>query len=195
MVATNVDLIVGKTYDADRNEYHPQGMPLAAYLSIVSRAEPVSLGNYQMLSDSLKRDGRSDDANEVLFTGHVEQRRYQRKKLSWLNVGGWLSWLGSLILDWTVGYGLKVYRALLWAGVITIAGAVVFRTTPQARARMSYGLAFSFDTLLPVVKLRSSHEQIYDDIEGWQKYYFFFHKLAGYVLAFFVAAAISGLAH
>jgi hypothetical protein len=53
------------------------------------------------------------------------------------------------------------------------------------------GISYSFDMLLPVIKLRDAHYQI--DLAGWPRYYFYVHKVAGFVLASFLVAGISGL--
>jgi len=56
---------------------------------------------------------------------------------------------------------------------------------------MPYGIAFSFDMLLPIVKLRDYHYTV--DLKGWARYYFYFHKLMGYLLASFLIAGLTGL--
>jgi hypothetical protein len=45
--------------------------------------------------------------------------------------------------------------------------------------------------LLPIVKLREYHYSV--DLKGWARYYFYVHKLMGYVLASFLIAGIAGL--
>jgi hypothetical protein len=45
--------------------------------------------------------------------------------------------------------------------------------------------------LLPIVKLNEQHYKI--DLQGWVRYYFYFHKLMGYVLGSFIVAGLSGL--
>jgi len=71
-------------------------------------------------------------------------------------------------------------------------GALVFRRTEEARKnRMPYGIAYSVDMLLPIIKLRERHYDI--DLPGWPRYYFYFHKIMGYVLASFLIAGLSGL--
>jgi len=53
------------------------------------------------------------------------------------------------------------------------------------------GLSYSFDMLLPIIELRDAHYAI--DLKGWPRYYFYAHKIAGFVLASFLMAGISGL--
>ncbi len=45
--------------------------------------------------------------------------------------------------------------------------------------------------LLPIVKLDENHYTV--PMSGWQRYYFYLHKLIGYVLGLFIVAGISGI--
>lgn len=85
-----------------------------------------------------------------------------------------------------------LYRAVFWILFLTALGAQVFRSGPEARLyKMPYGVAYSFDMLLPVVELRKLHSEI--ELRGWRRHYFYFQKISGYVLAAFVAAGLSGI--
>ena len=71
-------------------------------------------------------------------------------------------------------------------------GVLVLRISGQGSAHgMPYGIAYSLDMLLPIIRLRESH---YDfDLAGWARYYFYLHTLMGYILASFLIAGLSGL--
>jgi len=56
---------------------------------------------------------------------------------------------------------------------------------------MPFGIAYSFDMLLPIIQLREKHKKI--DLQGWPRYYFYTHKIMGYVLASFLIAGLAGL--
>jgi hypothetical protein len=60
---------------------------------------------------------------------------------------------------------------------------------------LDYGLispiGYSFDTLLPLIKLRELHYEI--EVAGRQRYYFYIHKIFGWLLGIFVLGAFSGL--
>ncbi|WP_166656257.1 hypothetical protein [Paraburkholderia sp. BL10I2N1] len=56
---------------------------------------------------------------------------------------------------------------------------------------MPFGVAYNFDTFIPLVRLRELHYKI--DITSGARYYFYFHKLAGWVLGSFLVAAVTGL--
>ncbi|MFM0166875.1 hypothetical protein PQR39_41435 [Paraburkholderia sediminicola] len=98
-----------------------------------------------------------------------------------------------LATSWaTIGYGYELWRAALWSIGFILVGAAVFRRTPEAAAAgMPYGLAYSFDTFIPLIKLRERHYEIH--VDGPARYYFYVHKLAGWMLGSFLVAAVSGL--
>ena len=76
--------------------------------------------------------------------------------------------------------------------VLVLLGAFVLWISGQGRKNgIPIGLSYSFDMLLPIIKLRDAHYEI--DLMGWPRYYFYLHKIAGYVLASFLIAGISGL--
>ena len=92
----------------------------------------------------------------------------------------------------TVLYGYQLWRAALWAIFFVALGALVFRRTLEAYNNcMPIGLAYSFDMFIPLIKLRERHYKI--ELSGRARYYFYLHKLAGWVLGSFLVAAVSGL--
>jgi hypothetical protein len=77
---------------------------------------------------------------------------------------------------------------------LTIFGAVMLRVSKEGpRNQMPIGLAFSFDMLLPIIRLREKHYTDVDLQPGYARYYFYLHKIMGYVLASFVIAALAAL--
>jgi hypothetical protein len=91
-----------------------------------------------------------------------------------------------------IGYGYRTQYSLLWAAGFILLGSGLLRLSREGpRNNMPYGFAFSFDMLLPLVKLREYHHNV--DLKGWIRYYFYFHKLMGFVLASFLVAGLSGL--
>jgi hypothetical protein len=104
----------------------------------------------------------------------------------------YLAWLWLLILDWTIGYGYHIERALLWVvGFVLLGWGVLFAAKQQDRHGMHIGFTYSLDLLLPLVKLRDRHYKI--ELDPWPRRYFYLHKIAGYVLAAFLGAGLSGL--
>ena len=127
--------------------------------------------------------GYSEKANAILYAGK-ERERHQAQ---------WLKRLGLTALKWTIGYGYgyRYFVSLLWVVAIMLIGVLVLDTletgappTPVQKA------AFSFDLLLPLIEL---HENYKITFEGWQRYYFYAHKLMGFLLGSFVVAGLSGI--
>lgn len=92
-----------------------------------------------------------------------------------------------------LGYGRRLYIAVLLSIAFVIIGALIFRNSETAyRAKMPLSWAYSFDMFLPLVKLRDRH---YKDIDFSSKvrYYLYIHKLAGWILGTFIVASIVSL--
>jgi hypothetical protein len=97
-----------------------------------------------------------------------------------------------LSLEGLIGFGYYPLRALIWVAVFIVLGVVVLRVTGEGpRNAMPLGISYSFDLLLPIIRLRDSHYEI--DLKGPARYYFYVHKIMGYLLASFLIAGVSGL--
>jgi hypothetical protein len=154
---------------------------------------------YQQLASVLREQGRPDTADEVLYAG--KQRERARSSFP-SSIGLTLSWL-------FIGYGYYKFNSAYWAFGLLIAGALLLWLSgegwrisrhykgpwwgypPHGRLGLIYGLFYSFDLLLPIIRLRDKHYQT--DLNGWVRYYFYFHKIMGYLLASFLIAGIAGL--
>jgi hypothetical protein len=137
---------------------------------------------YEQLAVVLQSQGNADDATAIRFAGRDREREEST---------GW-RWLWLTTLDYLIGYGYYPARAIGWALGLLVLGVCVFWISGQGRSNgMPYGLAYSFDLLLPIIKLREMHYEI--DLQGWPRYYFYAHKIAGYLLASFLIAGLSGL--
>jgi len=138
---------------------------------------------YEQLAKILRNEGRPDKADELLYAG-------KNRELS--EVKGLLNWLTLALLKVLIGYGYRIYYAIFWFLWFMTVGVLVLRITGQGSAHgMPYGIAYSLDILLPIIRLRESH---YDfDLAGWARYYFYLHILMGYILASFLIAGLSGL--
>jgi hypothetical protein len=91
-----------------------------------------------------------------------------------------------------IGYGYYPYFAIFWVISLIMVGAIVLRASGEGlRNGMPFGLAYSFDMLLPIIRLRDRHYQI--DLKTWVRYYFYGQKIMGYVLASFLIAGLAGL--
>ena len=152
----------------------------------LERQKSYSPQPHSQLSHILTKAGRSDTARAILYLGKERSRAQALVQERW---GEWL-WLS--LQNWIIGYGYKIYYALYWVLGLVGLGALVFQRSRESKEyRMPYGIAYSFDMLLPIIKLRHKHYEI--DLSGLRRYYFFLHKMMGYVLASFLIAGLTGM--
>lgn len=140
---------------------------------------------YEQLASVLRVAGHDGKASDILFAGKERERADAKG----------FKWFGLTLLTYSIGYGygFRYFYSLIWIGVLVAVGAFVLRATGESkRLRMPYGISYSLDMLLPIIRLREWH---YDevDLRSPARYYFYFHKLMGYVLASFLIAGLSGL--
>jgi hypothetical protein len=91
-----------------------------------------------------------------------------------------------------IGYGYRMWIPVMLACGFIYAGSEIFRRSTEAQQnKMPYGIAYSFDMLLPLIKLREAHYKI-ELISPAVRYYFYLHKTAGWVIGFFILAGLSG---
>lgn len=148
--------------------------------------ERKSFEPYKQLIDLLIAQGQVSEAADLGVTGHDVERAdaYQHGEL--------IRWFLLTLYRYTVGYGYKLYWVFFSIFFFVILGAAIFRQTPEARRRqMPIGLFYSFDLLLPIIRLRELHYKI--DLKGKARYYFYFHKLVGWALSLILVAALSGI--
>lgn len=138
---------------------------------------------YERLAICLKNNGKSEMATAIRYAGSERERRESR---------GWLRYIWLTIFKYSVGYGYRPWLALGWAAALVVLGAKVLQISGEGlKNNMPYGFAYSFDMLLPIVKLRDWHYKV--DLAGCARYYFYVHKIMGYLLASFLIAGLSGL--
>lgn len=165
--------------------------PSKWFVDWLSHHQPYSPQPYEQCSKVLREAGQPDKANAVLYAGKERERASLRKPGVW---PGW-RWLGQSFLRATIGYGLG-YRycwSLIWAIALIYVGAVVFASSDANWPKTIWRcFGYSLDMMLPVVQLAKDH---YDkvDLNGWQRYYFYFHQLSGFVLASVVLAGLAGV--
>jgi hypothetical protein len=110
------------------------------------------------------------------------------------------------------GIGLYTFRVLWWVLGLTVLGAVVLWHSPYARSRGAlWRLGASLHRLLPIVELNKEFKDFFDNapptypgappnfdrvppnLNRFQVAFFSWIALMGWILAFFLAAAMSGL--
>ena len=180
----NLNGMVYRTLRSSADEIgQPINVPPPAVLETwLGRQIGDSTQVYAQLAQVFDNHGASDTASDIRYLGKQKERR---------NAGG-LAKAGMLLLEWVIGYGYHSERAVGFAVVLVLLGAAVLRVSGQGpRNHMPYGLSYSFDMLLPIIHLREANYQI--DLTGWARYYFYAHKLLGYIIASFLAVGLAGL--
>jgi uncharacterized protein YjbI with pentapeptide repeats len=148
----------------------------------LARQKEFSPQPYEQLAFVLQKLGQKDKAKDILYEAK-DRERYKAQPLG-------KTWL--TMQKWFIGYGYRIYYAWAWVLGFVVAGVVVLQLSGEGRRNnMPFGIAYSIDMLLPVIHLRDAHYKI--DLDGWARYWFFFHKTMGYVLASFLIAGLSGL--
>jgi hypothetical protein len=152
------------------------------YKNWLTRQTRYSAQPYARLASVLRERGRYSEASEVAYASS-ERARETSTGLRRI----------YLTLDWLlVGHGERVYYCLYWIILIVPVGAfVITHSDAGKRAGLRYGIAYSIDMLLPVFKLRQSHYDI--DIEDSARYYFYFHKALGFLLATLLVTTVARL--
>ena len=132
---------------------------------------------YQQLAAVLRAEVRAGTADDILYASD--------QNAAGLEHNAWPQRVWMTALDLTVGYGYHIDRALFWVAGFVLAGAIVLRGSGEGRRHgLPVGIAYSFDLLLPIIQLRKLHYDI--DLANWSRYYFYVHKIAGYVLGSFL---------
>ena len=133
---------------------------------------------YEQLASVIQSQGHGALATAIRYSSRERER-------SEATDGAWV-WLTTL--KWLIGYGYYPYYAMGWAIGLVIVGALVLCISRDGPPDI---ISYSFDMLLPIIRLRESHYQV--DLTTWARYYFYFHKIMGYVLASFLLAGLAGL--
>jgi hypothetical protein len=139
---------------------------------------------YEQLAHVLQTQGEIARATAAHFAEREHDRNRSNQPYS---VYVWLT-----VLKITIGYGYYPQLALVWVGFFILLGAFVLRVSGEgAKHDMPWGFAYSFDMLIPFIRLRESHYRV--EIASRWRYYFYFHRIMGWVLASFLVAGLSGL--
>src|SRR6266478_7301700 len=167
--------------DLDGLSYRGAGAAdkLKGWLGRLDRYAPLP---YDQLASVVESQGNRALATEIRYSGRERERSEAMGT----------AWAGLTTLKWVIGYGYYPYFAMFWVIGLVMVGALILRVSDEGRRNgMPYGLTYSFDLLLPIIRLRESHYQI--DLKTWARYYFYGHKIMGYLLASFLIAGLAGL--
>lgn len=170
------------TSSASREGWDVGQVSVSSYEKWLERAVPYSPQPYIQLAQILRERGDGAAAKEI----RIAERERARSALPF--GAAWL-WETSKYL--VIGHGYDFEGAWIAVAVLLIVGRLVLYFSQKAKAER-FGMAYSFDLLLPIVRLREAHYKV--DLEPRIRAYFYFHRLMGYVLASFLIAGLSGLA-
>jgi hypothetical protein len=159
------------------------------FLDWIRKQPSYSPEVYNELASFFKAGGMSGQSNEILFQGKERERHHSH---------GFARLLATLSLLLT-GYGYHYEFAFYWCFAFVLLGTIILLRSEEARSKLSeeprFGrwdsFFYSLDAFLPIVKLRNEFGKI--DFISSVKYYFYFHRLAGFVIGFFIVADLTGL--
>ena len=161
------------------------------FVDWLARDEPYTPQPYQQAANVLLEMGQPEMANDILYAGRERERDQAWQR------GDYLRWFGLSLLSWTIGYGIghRYFWAGYWVVVLVLAARIVLfvtgQDTPRRWGEERIGIWYNLDMLLPIIQLRKAHYDI--DLKGFARYWFYFHKIMGYVLASFLIAGLAGL--
>ena len=168
--------LVGFTYSrlggfeaGDR--YSMAGREVKWMINWLEKQKPYSPQPYQQLAKILTEAGHKPKANDVLYAGKKRELKESNEILNQIKL---------FFLDLFVGYGYRTHYLLYWVGILTTIGVIFLDLSGQGiKHDMPYGIAYSLDMLLPIIKLRKYHYDIVN-LVGLIKYYFYFQQIMGY---------------
>ena len=136
---------------------------------------------YEQLAGVLRAQGRPGEADRILYAGRERER---------LGSSG-LDYLWQSVLKIVIGYGYRVWLAVVWLVELWLIGALVQWTRPAARNNnVGQLLLYSFEMLLPVIRLRGQSREFRS---GLQDIWFHIQSVLSLVLTAFLAAGLAGL--
>jgi hypothetical protein len=166
------------TYDSLR------GCPPAQRLDWVGRDREFHGQPYEQLATWYRQTGHEDLAR-------LAQLARQRARRRTLGPGGRL--LGQ-VLDLTVGYGYRPWRAAVWFALLTVLGTVVFSADrphalrpPDERPHFT-ALVYTLDLLIPIGTF--GQRDAWDPI-GWTQWLAYGLIVCGWILATALIAGVT----
>ena len=141
---------------------------------------------YRFIARILVSAGYGDMAGEILFAS----RERERTEAELTQPKWWVLSAFRIIMGY--GQGWRYLLTLFWMVLLVIVGtAVVASSGERGKDGRFLGFWYSLDMLLPIIHLREQHYDV--DLDPPARYYFFVHKILGYVLVFILVAGLTGL--
>ncbi len=167
----------------DESESHAQLLKLvnqSAYTADV----------YGKLEHYFADQGYRSDADRIFIAG---KRRERQEYLHGM------PWLGSLLLDWLVGYGRRPWQAGIPCALFVTLGCVLFSPSkmepqkPENAPRIYNRFWYSLDLFLPFVDLKADEVWKPKTDQRFLRHYVRAHVLLGWILIPVLLAAVTGL--
>jgi hypothetical protein len=183
------------------------------YFDLQAKITDYSPQPYEQAAKVLVESGRPDLANKMLRL-RMDKEKQEAKKND-----NYLRYSALLIFGWTIGYGIGLgpFRPILVLSIFFIIGTFVCHSTrgfqemnkllvsksliddnPGSRdipnkkkIGFAESAAYSADLMMPLINLWGKHDKI--DMPGKRRYYFYFHKMLGWLMFTFIAAGVAGL--
>ena len=151
----------------------------------IARDPRFSPQPYEQLAQVLRAEGDLAKANAVLYAARECERR---------NTGSWFDRGWKWLIRMLIGYGYYVQNSLFAAlGLLAVGTGVSLLGRTEGRRTVEQSLLYSFDMLLPFVQLQRGKDETLL-LKDWARWYFYAHRIAGFILGSFLIAGLSGLA-
>ena len=145
---------------------------------------------YEHLAQVLDQAGQYGKAADIRVANRDRERgQYPIASIEWV-------WLGFLKFVVGYGYGTGPFRLLLGLLILAVSGtfaAAGWTMYREGWRKVRWGACFwySLDTAVPVLRLREAPYE--EPWSGCVKYYFYVHRIAGYVIALCLVALLTRL--
>jgi hypothetical protein len=175
----------------------------------LARQEQYAPQPYEQLANVLLKEGYENKSRDILAAS-VEEKY---DGAPWLTKVVWLT-----LLRESIGYGYHIYYAFKWAGIFVAFGTFAIMISKRSLIKgklitqdvdklhggyllkkfkvilqeIPDSVLYSAHRLIPAINLY--HGNTVAEPTGWIRYYFVVHQLLGFFLAFFIVAAVTGLA-
>jgi hypothetical protein len=167
----------------------------------LARDRVFSTQPYTQLASALAAAGHRDTADAIQLAGRERERGEVCSNWDRPVSCAWLTFL-----SYVAGYGIGLYTffVLLWVLGLTVFVADILWYSPNAR-RQGYWwrVGASLHRLLPIIELSKEFTNFFDNappqfdeqpnLTRRQSAYFAVHAIAGWVLGFFLIAAMGGI--
>jgi hypothetical protein len=143
---------------------------------------------YNNVRAVLLASGDDETAAAVGYAGR------DRELLSSINNVDLINVIYLLLSKFLIGYGYQMWLPIIWTFAFVAVGAVIFHRSSEAQRELldssSDAVFYSLDMFLPLLQLRKRHFDI--DLGSRVKYYFYLHKVAGWVIGSFIVVGLAG---